>query len=83
MQKHQLILAIHNVKEARHISHLLTIQGQIIFACVDKSQNSRHLYGELGELLIVKGHREATWGAGNILFLDLDGSYTDIHICKN
>lgn len=39
--------------------------------------------GALGGLLIVKGHRGATWGAENILFLDLDGSYTGVYICKN
>ena len=48
--------------------------------CVDRSQNSSHLFQGWGTNY--KKARRAFWGVGNILFLYLDSGYTGVYICK-
>lgn len=47
MQPYGLILAIIWKNRSHHNSHLFTIQEQVIFTCVDRSQNNSRLFGGL------------------------------------
>lgn len=55
---------------------LYWIQEQAKWIDVDRSQKSD--YPWVGEMA-----RENFWGNGNVLYLDLDGGYSDVYICKN